>query len=466
MAKAPETPNLGGAPFDLSRTRAAADRLCAAVAAKKRIAAVSVDALSTMIHRVSTGCCTVDVAFGGGLPRGRIVGLYGDPSKGKSTLAAIMAASAQRHCRYCHQRIVKGECSCPPLLICGTCRQPAVETVCACTAGTPPVPVAPKTLLPPCRNCLAPVVGYDPDNPAKVEAWKCACEVAPPDPVTERAVPMVILWWDVERAYTTGDDAKGSQQERMGWLESLGVDPRGVILTQVTAETGIDMVKVAIQERLADIIVVDSIAQLVPAAEWENLYGEKGAGQGAVPRLVNQAFRKWGGAFSDLGLFETRPPTLITINQVRLDLKVSFGSPEVLPGGKGQLFANSILARVGGKVFRHGERSTRGWGSYRVLEIDVEKNKTGLEGGHASVAIRLDEVSNRLDDPRATVSEAKLLDLVEKVKGGWAIKLGGKESVGPFSTQKEAGDALAADPRLYDRVRRHVVAVKLSLVTA
>ncbi|MDQ1500178.1 MAG: recombination protein RecA [Actinomycetota bacterium] len=185
------------------------------------------------IEVVPTGALALDVALGvGGLPRGRIVEIYGPESSGKSTLATHVVAEAQRNG--------------------GTC--------------------------------------------AYIDAEHAM------DPVYARAIGVNI------------DELLISQPD--------------------TGEQGLEIADMLIRSGSLDVIVIDSVAALVPRAEIEGEMGDTHVGLQA--RLMSQALRKLTGNLA-------RSQTIaIFINQLREKIGVMFGSPETTPGGRALKFYASV----------------------------------------------------------------------------------------------------------------------------
>ncbi len=189
------------------------------------------------VQAIPTGSLALDVALGvGGLPRGRVVEIYGPESSGKTTVALHAVASAQK-------------------------------------AG---------------------------GNAAFIDAEHAL------DPV---------------------------------YAQALGVDTDSLLVSQPdTGEQALEITDMLIRSGGIDIIVVDSVAALVPKAEIEGEMGDSHVGLQA--RLMSQALRKITGALSATGT------TAIFINQLREKIGVFFGSPETTTGGKALKFYSSVRIDV------------------------------------------------------------------------------------------------------------------------
>jgi recombination protein RecA len=139
------------------------------------------------------------------------------------------------------------------------------------------------------------------------------------------------------------------------WARRLGVDVSSMLVSQPdTGEQALDIVEMLIRSNSVDVIVVDSVAALTPAAEIE---GEMGATHiGLQARLMSQAMRKLAAVINK------SKTALVFINQIRMKIGVMFGNPETTPGGRALKFYSSVridLRRVttikdaGGAVGSH-----------------------------------------------------------------------------------------------------------------
>ena len=192
---------------------------------------------SQMENVISTGCLSLDVALGvGGVPKGRIIEIYGPESSGKTTLALHIVAEAQKSGNYA----------------------------------------------------------------AFIDA--------------EHAI-------DPE------------------YSKKLGVDTEELLISQPdNGEQALEICETLVRSSALDVIVVDSVAALVPRAELEGDMGDSHMGLQA--RLMSQALRKLTGTVS-------RPnTTVIFVNQIREKIGVMFGNPETTPGGRALKFYSSIRMEI------------------------------------------------------------------------------------------------------------------------
>ncbi|SDK40105.1 recombination protein RecA [Lentzea albidocapillata subsp. violacea] len=123
------------------------------------------------------------------------------------------------------------------------------------------------------------------------------------------------------------------------YAKKLGVDTDALLVSQPdTGEQALEIADMLIRSGALDILVIDSVAALVPRAEIEGEMGDNHVGLQA--RLMSQALRKITGALSSSGT------TAIFINQLREKIGVMFGSPETTTGGKALKFYASVRLDV------------------------------------------------------------------------------------------------------------------------
>jgi recombination protein RecA len=119
------------------------------------------------------------------------------------------------------------------------------------------------------------------------------------------------------------------------YAQKLGVDLENLLVSQPdNGEQALEIVEVLIRSNSVDVVVVDSVAALVPKAEIEGEMGE--AQMGLQARLMSQALRKLTGVVSK------SKTTLIFINQLREKIGVMFGNPETTTGGRALKFYASV----------------------------------------------------------------------------------------------------------------------------
>ncbi|HEY8665905.1 MAG TPA: recombinase RecA [Tepidisphaeraceae bacterium] len=123
------------------------------------------------------------------------------------------------------------------------------------------------------------------------------------------------------------------------WAKRLGVKLDDLLVSQPdTGEQGLEICELLVRSNAVDVIVIDSVAALIPRAEIEGEMGDSHMGLQA--RLMSQALRKLTGAIS-----KSRS-TVIFINQLREKIGVMFGNPETTPGGRALKFYASVRIDV------------------------------------------------------------------------------------------------------------------------
>ncbi len=220
------------------------------------------DAVQMRVETVSTGALTLDLALGGGLPKGRIIEIYGPESSGKTTLALHALAEVQK------------------------------------SGG-------------------------------------------------------IAAFVDAEHALDPV------------YASALGVDIDNLLVAQPdTGETALEIVDQLVRSSVVDVIVIDSVAALVPRAEIE---GEMGDNQmGLQARLMSKALRKIAGNIGRSGC------VVIFLNQLRQKIGVVYGNPEVTTGGNALKFYASVRLDI--RRIQTLKKGTEGEYGIRA-KVKVAKNK-------------------------------------------------------------------------------------------
>ncbi len=123
------------------------------------------------------------------------------------------------------------------------------------------------------------------------------------------------------------------------WAKKLGVNVNNMLVSQPdTGEQALDICEMLVKSNAVDIIVIDSVAALVPAAELQGEMGQSHVGLQA--RLMSQALRKLTGVISK------SKTCVIFINQIRMKIGVMFGNPETTTGGNALKFYCSVRIDV------------------------------------------------------------------------------------------------------------------------
>ena len=188
------------------------------------------------------------------------------------------------------------------------------------------------------------------------------------------------------------------------YAKKLGVDIDNLIVSQPdTGEQALEIAEALVRSGAIDVIVVDSVAALVPKAEIEGEMGDSHVGLQA--RLMSQALRKLAGAVNKSNT------TAIFINQLREKVGVMFGNPETTTGGKALKFYATIrldvrksdVIKQGNDIIGHRTR------------VKVVKNKVAPPFKQAEFDIMYGEGISRLGD---ILDVGANIDLVKK-SGAW-----------------------------------------------
>jgi recombination protein RecA len=224
------------------------------------------------------------------------------------------------------------------------------------------------------------------------------------------------------------------------YARNLGVDVDNLLLSQPdTGEEALEICEALVRSGAVDIVVIDSVAALVPKAEIEGEMGQSHVGLQA--RLMSQALRKLSGAISK------SKTTAIFINQIREKVGVMFGNPEVTPGGRALKFYSTMRLEV-----RRSEQIKQG--------NDVVGNKTKVKIVKNKVAPPFKTAEFDILYGEGISFEGELIDfgveydIVEKA-GSWYSY--NKEKLGQG---REAAKAfLKENPNIKDEIKEKIYEV-------
>lgn len=223
-----------------------------------------------------------------------------------------------------------------------------------------------------------------------------------------------------------------------GYAKALGVDTDELLVSQPdTGEQALEITELLVRSGAVDVIVVDSVAALVPRAEIEGEMGDSHVGLQA--RLMSQALRKLTGVLSK------SHTTAIFINQIREKIGVMYGNPETTPGGRALKFYASVRM----EVRRKGDVKSGTDKVGNLTRIKVTKNKVAPPFKEAEVEIMFGRGIDKLGD---LINIASDLDIVQK--SGSFYKYGGA-TIG--QGKEKAAAYLQAQPELIEQIRQQVV---------
>ena len=224
------------------------------------------------------------------------------------------------------------------------------------------------------------------------------------------------------------------------YAEKLGVNIDELLLSQPdTGEQALEICDALVKSGAISIVVIDSVAALVPQAEIDGEMGDSHVGLQA--RLMSQALRKLSGIMNKTNT------TAIFINQLREKVGIMFGNPETTPGGRALKFYSSVRLDI-----RRGEQIKNGdqvIGS--KTNIKVVKNKVAPPFKTASVDIMYGEGISRMGE---LVDIASDLAIIDK-SGAWYSYNGEKIGQGKENTKLYLKEHPEIATEIENKIRSH-----------
>lgn len=224
------------------------------------------------------------------------------------------------------------------------------------------------------------------------------------------------------------------------YAKNLGVDINDLLLSQPdTGEQALEICEALVRSEAISIVVIDSVAALVPQAEIEGEMGDSHVGLQA--RLMSQALRKLSGTISKTNTIA------IFINQLREKVGVLFGNPETTPGGRALKFYSTIRLDV-----RRGEQIKNGDNVIgNKTNVKIVKNKVAPPFKTASVEIMYGQGVSR---------EAEILDLASEIgivdkSGAWYSYNGEKIGQGKENVKAFLRNNVELKTEIENKVRKH-----------
>ena len=221
------------------------------------------------------------------------------------------------------------------------------------------------------------------------------------------------------------------------YAQNLGVDIDNLIVAQPdTGEQALDICEALVRSGALDVVVIDSVAALVPKAEIEGEMGD--AHVGLLARLMSQALRKLTGIISKSGT------VVIFINQLREKVGVMYGTPETTPGGKALKYFASVRMDV-----RRQEQLKNGSEAIgNHTRVKVVKNKVAPPFKEAEFDIIYGEGISKEGN---VLDVAVELDIIKK-SGAWFSYEGAKIAQGRDNARKYLKD----NPDFYNMIENMV----------
>ena len=222
------------------------------------------------------------------------------------------------------------------------------------------------------------------------------------------------------------------------YARKLGVDTDNLYVSQPDyAEQALEITETLIRSGAIDIIVVDSVAALVPKAEVDGLMGD--AHVGSQARLMSQAMRKLAGAISKSNA------VAIFINQLREKVGVMYGSPEVTTGGRAPKFYSTIRLDVRkGEPIKDGDQIVG-----NKTRIKVVKNKVAPPFKVAEVEIHYGE---GISKTASLINMGVQFDIIKK-SGSWFYYGDLRIAQGRENARKYIAD----NPDLADEIKKKIL---------
>ena len=229
------------------------------------------------------------------------------------------------------------------------------------------------------------------------------------------------------------------------YARKLGVDLDNLLVSQPdNGEQALEIVEVLVRSGGVDVVVVDSVAALVPRAEIEGEMGE--AQMGLQARLMSQALRKLTGVVSK------SKTSLIFINQLREKIGVMFGNPETTTGGRALKFYASVridIRRIG--AIKDGDVVVGG-----RTRVKVVKNKVAPPFREAEFDVMYGEGISKEGDLLDLAVDRKIVDK----SGTWFAFNGERLGQGRENVKQFLKDNPEVAKAIEDRVRRELGLVK------
>lgn len=223
------------------------------------------------------------------------------------------------------------------------------------------------------------------------------------------------------------------------YAKKIGVDLDKLLISQPdTGEQALEIVETLVRSNALDVIVVDSVAALVPRAEIEGEMGDSHMGLQA--RLMSQALRKL------TGITNKSKTSVVFINQIRMKIGVMFGNPETTPGGNALKFYSSIRMEIRRtEQIKDGDKVNG-----NKVKVKVVKNKVAPPFRVAEFDIMYNEGISKSGDILDNAVEKNLV----KKSGAWYEYEGQKIGQG----REAAKNYLKENPKILSDLEKKIKA--------
>jgi recombination protein RecA len=222
------------------------------------------------------------------------------------------------------------------------------------------------------------------------------------------------------------------------YAKRLGVNTDSLLISQPdSGEQALEILETLVRSNAVDIVVIDSVAALVPQAEIEGDMGD--AQMGLQARLMSQAMRKLTGVIS------RSKTTVIFVNQLRMKIGVMFGNPETTTGGNALKFYASVRMDIRRQAQIKAGDAIIG----NHVRVKVVKNKVAPPFREAEFDIMYNQGISREGD---VIDLAVTHGVVDKA-GAWYEYNGEKIAQGREAAKK----FLAENPKVFDKVAKETI---------
>jgi len=223
----------------------------------------------------------------------------------------------------------------------------------------------------------------------------------------------------------------------------IGVNTNDMLICQPdSAEEGLNVVEALVQTGEIDLIVIDSVAALVPQIEVDKEIGQSTVGRQAA--LMSQALRKL------TGIAAKSKTTLVFINQLREKIGVMHGDPTTTPGGRALKFYASVRIEVR-KTEAIKEKDDQ---IGHKIRCSIKKNKVAPPFKICEYGVIYGQGIDRIEETATIAIEENIV----KAAGAWVSLLNDKgETISKWNGKVKFKEALSADPKLYAQIRSAIM---------